>query len=136
MTLRYIKLFFGIFILVAYVSIGVFGLFQFNHITEEPMVNCPYSDNGFSLCDNSLQHVKNWHQFSSVVFPLIFVLSLLFFGAVVYFFSNHNFLNQKQYFYKWKYYLDNKKLDTYTKKIIKWLSLLENSPSLSASVFL
>ncbi len=39
MILRNIKLFIGISILLAYVGIGVFGLFKFSHAFEKPMTN-------------------------------------------------------------------------------------------------
>lgn len=131
MTLRNIKLLIGISVFLAYIGIGVFGLLKFNHISETPMTNCPYSENGFSVCDNSLDHINDWHQFSNVTPSSLFIFSLLILGIVLYFFGKQNFLNQKQYFYKWKDYLDNKKSYTYLNKIIKWLSLLENSPAFS-----
>ena len=130
MNLRHIKLFIGTFVLLAYISVGVFGLFEFNHASEAPMKNCPYSENSFSICVNSFDHINNWQQFSNVIFPSLFVLSILALGIILYFISKQNFLNQKQYFYKWKYYLDNKKLYSSPNRIIKWLSLLENSPAL------
>ena len=131
MSLYKAKSFIGIFILLVYISIGIFGLFKFNHISEIPMVNCPYTQNGYTICENSLSHINDWQQFSNVTFSSLFTLSLLILGLILYFFGKRNFLNQKQHFYKWKYYLDNKKLFTRSQKIIKWLSLLINSPSLS-----
>ncbi len=131
MKLHNTKLFLGLFVLFAYISIGVFGLLKFNHMSEKPMPNCPYTENGFSVCDNNLDHINNWHQFSNIIFPSLLVFLLLILGIILYFFDKRNFLNQKQYFYRWKYYLYNKKLYTYPNRIIKWLSLLENSPSLS-----
>ena len=128
MNLHNIKLFIGVFILLAYISIGIFGLFKFSHMDETPMLNCPYAENGFSVCDNNLDHINNWRQFSNAVLSSLFVFSFLILGIILYFFYK-NFLNQKRHFYKWKYYLDNKKWDTYPDRIIKWLSLLENSPS-------
>ena len=125
------KLFIGIFILLAYMGIGVLGLFEFTHMTEMPMVNCPYAQHGSALCANSFNHINNWRQFSNTVFSSLFIFSLFVLGIVLYFLNKQNFLNQKQYFYKWKYYLYNKKLLVYPNKIIKWLSLFENSPSLS-----
>lgn len=136
MIFRNIKLFIGVLILLAYIAIGVFGLFKFNHTLEAPMVNCPYAENGFSVCDNSLSHINNWRQFSNTIFPTLFIFSLLVFGIILYFLNKQNFLNRKQYFYAWKYSLYNKKLDTYPNRIIKWLSLFENSPSVNASISL
>jgi hypothetical protein len=129
MTRKNTKLFIGIFIVIAYVGIGVFGLFEFNHITETPMTNCPYTENGFSVCDNSLDHINNWQQFSNTTFPVLFIFLSLFLGVVLYFSNKQNFLNLKQYFYKWRYYLDSKKSFNSLNKIVKWLSLLENSPA-------
>ncbi len=132
MSLRKIKLFIGVSALIAYISIGVFGLFnanQMNHMHGTPVSNCPYAQNGFSVCDNSLEHINNWRQFSNIIFPSLFIFSLLFLGIILYFYNKQNFLNQKKYFYRWKYYLYSKNLDTYPNKIIKWLSLFENSPS-------
>lgn len=129
MRLHNAKLFLGLFVLLAYASIGVFGLFRFNRMNEEPMVNCPYVENGFSVCDNSFDHINNWRQFSNVTLSQLLFFSLLIFGIILCFASQRKFLNQKNYFYKWKYYLYNKKLYTYPREIIRWLSLLENSPS-------
>lgn len=130
-NLRNTKLFIGVSLLLLYISIGVFGLFQFHHTTEMPMVNCPYADNAYSICDSTLAHVNNWRQFSNVISPSFFIFSILILGIVLYLVTKHNFLNQKQYFYKWKYYLYNQKLAKYPDRIIKWLSLLENSPAFS-----
>lgn len=131
MSLQNKKLLIGAFILLAYISIGIFGLFQFNHIPETPMVNCPYTQNGSSICENILNHIQDWHWFSSAIFSSLSIFSFLILGVILYFFSKQNFLNQNQHFYKWKYYLDNKKLYSSPNRIIKWLSLFENSPSLS-----
>ncbi len=131
MSLRNKKLFIGLFILFAYTSIGIFGLFQFSHMTEIPMVNCPYAQNGFSICENGINHINDWHQFSNITLPSLFVFSLLILGVILYFFNECDFFDQKQHFYKWKYYLYDKKLYTFQNRIIKWLSLFENSPSLS-----
>ena len=132
MKLYNLKLFLSFFVLLAYISIGVFGLFKLDHMTETPMVNCPYAQNGYALCENSLNHINNWQQFTNTTFSSFYIFSLLIIlGIVLYFFGKQNFLNQKQYFYRWKYYLNNKKLYSYSNKIIKWLSLFENSPSLS-----
>ncbi len=125
------KLFIGILILLAYVGIGAFGLFKFSHTSEKPMPNCPYTQNNFSLCENSFDHINNWRQFSDVILPTFLALSFLILGIVLYIFSEQNLLHQNHYFYKWKLYLDNQKSDTYQARIIKWLSLFENSPSLS-----
>jgi len=131
MVSKNIKLFIGIFIFLAYISIGVFGLFKFNHVSEMPMANCPYAENGFSVCDNSINHINDWRRFSDAIPSSLFTFSFLILGIILYFFGKQNFLNQKRYFYKWKYYLDNKKLYNYPNRIIKWLSLFENSPSFS-----
>lgn len=131
MTLRNAKLFLGFFIFAAYISIGVFGLSRFSHTYEMPMVNCPYAENGLSVCDDSFDHINNWRQFSNVTFSQLLFFSILIFGIILYFVNQQNFLNQKQYFCKWKYYLYSKKLYTYPQEIIKWLSLFENSPSYS-----
>ena len=131
MSLHNTKLFIGVFILLAYISIGIFGLFQFNHMAEMPMTNCPYAQNGSSICENTLNHINDWRQFSNVIFTSLFIFSLLILGIILYFFGKQNFLIQKQHFYKWKYYLNNKKLYSCSDRVIKWLSLFENSPSLS-----
>ena len=135
MTARNIKLFRGFFILFAYISIGVFGLFKFGHTNKMPMANCPYSQNSYSICENNFDHINNWRQFSNTIFSSLFIFSFLIFLIIFYFFNQRNFLRQKQHFYKWKYYLYNKKLDIYPNRIIKWLSLFENSPSINARFF-
>lgn len=131
MNLNKTKFLLGILVLFAYISIGVFGLLRFSHMSSAPMVNCPYSENNFSVCDSSFNHINNWQQFSNVSFSSLSIYLFLIFGLVLYFLNKHNFLKQKQYFYKWKYYLYDKKLDIYPDKLTKWLSLFENSPSFS-----
>ena len=130
MNLKHTRLFID-FILLAYLSIGVFGLFQLNHTTEMPMPNCPYAQGGFSLCENSFAHINNWRQFSNAIFPTLIFSSLLILGIILYFYNKQKLLKQTKYFYRWKYYLHNKKLHTFPNRIIKWLSLFINSPSLS-----
>ena len=134
MIIRNIKLFLGISVLLAYISVGVFGLLSFSHADngmETPMIDCPYTETSSSLCENTLDHIIGWQQFSNIISSTLFIFSLIILGIVLYFFSEQSFLNQQHYFYKWKYYLYSKKLYTSTNKIIKWLSLFENSPSLS-----
>jgi len=131
MRLSNIKLFLGIFILFAFISIGVFGLIQFSHANNHtPIVNCLYANGGYSICSNILNHIKNWQQFSNVIFSSLFVFSFLVLGLVLYILSKQNFLNQKQYLYNRKH-LYKEKLNTSKSRIIKWLSLFENSPSFS-----
>ena len=125
---------FTILLVISFVGIAVFGLFPFSHhnyISQGPMINCPHSENGSAVCSNTFYHINNWQHFLNVVVPSLFIFLFLAFGIVLFFFNKQNLLNQKRYFHKWKYYLDNKKLFTYREKIIKWLSLFENSPSLS-----
>lgn len=132
-----IKLLIGASILIIYISIGVFGLVQFNHInhtTEVPMVNCPYANDGSSVCSNTFNHINNWHQFSNVIISSLFLFSSLLISLVLYSFSKNNLFNKKQqFFYKWKYYLNNKISFLYSSRIIRWLSLLENSPSFNTA---
>lgn len=122
-------------LVISFISIAVFGLFSFSHnssMPEKPMVNCPYAENGYAVCSNTFDHIKNWQQFSNIIVPSLFVFSLILLGAVLLIFNKRNLLKQNNYFYRWRYYLkDNKKLFTYREKIIEWLSLFENSPSLS-----
>ena len=131
MTLRNKKLLIGVFILFAYMSMGIFGSFHMNHMTSTPMLDCPYAQNSFSICKNGLDHINDWHRFSNTVLPSLFIFSFLIFGMILFFFIKRNFLNQERFFYKLEYYLDNKELYFSREKIIKWLSLFENSPSLS-----
>lgn len=126
------KLIIGVVILIAFISIGIFGLFEFNHMTSAPMINCPYTQNNSSVCENSLNHINDWRQFLNVIFPSLLALSLLVFAIILYFFDWHKFLNQKQHFHRLKYYLDNNKLLASPNRIIRWLSLLINSPSFNA----
>ncbi len=128
MSLKNTKLFIGILIFLAYISIGVFGLFQFSHASEMPMVNCPYSVGSYSVCENTISHIEHWQQFSNTTVTQLFVFSILILGMILYFLGKRNFSIQEQYFYKWKYYIDNQKSSNYLHRIIKWLSLFENSP--------
>ena len=123
-------IFSAIFILFAYIGIGVFGLFQFSHMNEMPMVNCPYTENNYALCENVLDHIANWQQFSNVTIPSIFIFSLLILGVIIFYLYKKDFLNQKLYlFYKWKYYIKNRFSKISLQKITHYLSLFENSPS-------
>ncbi|MBI2630906.1 hypothetical protein HYW73_01650 [Candidatus Nomurabacteria bacterium] len=120
----------GSLALLAFVSIGVFGLMGWSHTAsplETPMMNCPYTENGYSVCENTLDHISKWQQFSNIVVPSIFIL--LIFAAVLYFIGKFNLFEPKAHFYKWKYDLYHKKLYSSPNRIIKWLSLFENSPS-------
>ncbi len=128
MNLKHIKLFIGLLALLAYIGIGVFGLFQLGHISEMPTANCSYSVNNFSICENSIRHIDHWHQFSNITLASLFIFSVFMLGIVLYFLSYHKFLNQNQYFYRWKYYIDYQKSLNYLHKIITWLSRFENSP--------
>jgi hypothetical protein len=130
MSLHNIKLFIGLSILLAFISTGVFGLFQISHVIEAPMENCPYIQNNFSVCANNLNHIDDWRQFSTTTISSLIVFSFLVLSIILYFFGKQNFLKQKQYFYKWKYSLYSKKLYISPNKITRWLSLLENSPAL------
>lgn len=121
----------GVFILMAFLSMAVFGLLQFSHVMhseETPMVNCPYAENGFSVCQNILEHVNSWRQFSNALISS-FVSLLLAFGAFLYFVPN--ILTLGPDFRRWRYYFHNKKLSKYWSDIVNWLSLFENSPSFS-----
>ncbi|MEX2029216.1 MAG: hypothetical protein WD963_01915 [Candidatus Paceibacterota bacterium] len=121
----------SIFVLIAFLAIGVFGLLPFthrSHTTEVPMMNCPYAENGYAICESNFDHINNWQQFSNVTLSALFVLFLVF--ALIWFF-NYDFFNREKYFYQRRYYLDNKNLYLYEEIITKWLSLFENSPSLS-----
>ncbi len=122
----------GSLVLLAFVSVGVFGLVGWSHTTsstETPMMNCPYAENGFSVCENTLDHISGWQQFSNVTLMSLFALYLFVSGIILYFIGKHNFFNEKQYFESWKYYLDIKILYSPKEEIIKWLSFFENSPS-------
>ncbi len=131
MSLHKLKSLTGVFVVLAFVSMSVFGLFGLSHMDGAPMMNCPYAQGGSSICENSLGHINDWRQFSNTTFSTLLIFSLLILGAVLYFLNKQDFLNQKQHFYRWKYYFNNEKSYFYTQKITKWLSLFENSPSFS-----
>lgn len=131
MILHSKKLFIGLFILIAYMSIGIFGLFRMDHLASVPMVDCPYAQNGSSMCRDSFDHINNWRQFSNLILTSLFIFSFILLGVIWHFFNQRDFLNQKQYFYKWRHRFNNKNLHAYWQAITSWLSLFENSPSLS-----
>ncbi len=136
MNSKHTKLFIGILIFLAYISIGVFGLFQFSHASETPMVNCPYAVGSYSVCDSSINHINHWQQFSNITFTPLFIFSLLILGLILYAYNQRSFLDKERHlFYKWKYYIDNKISYAYLNKIIKWLSLFENSPPVRVVFF-
>jgi len=133
MATKNIKLFIGITITLAYIGIGVFGLFEFSHAKEMPMVNCPYAENSFAVCNNSLDHINNWQQFSNVVVPSLFIFSILLLGFALYFFART--VLQKELLilnrFRSRFRLADIILKTSQQSITRWLSLLENSPSIS-----
>lgn len=132
MGIKNIKSFIAVFILVAYISISIFGLFQFSHRSEMAMTDCPYAQGGFSVCDSNLEHINHWHQFSNI--PLSkFIFLLLIFGVTLLFLGSKDIFNT--HFYKWKYYLNTKR-STYLEIITKWLSLFEHSPPVLPSYHL
>ena len=120
------KFLIGLLILLAFAGVGVFGLLNFDHLSGAPMPDCPYTQNSFSLCENSLNHIAAWQKFSSVVLPLIFALLIL---AGIFYSLDQNLFNTGQNFYR-RRDTDAKKY-FYTGTILKWLSLFENSPSLA-----
>ena len=131
MNFRNNNLIIGVFVLMAFLSMAVFGLLQFSHVMhskEAPMVNCPYQENSYSICNNVLEHISTWQKFVNVISSSLFVLFALFF--ILYFFSSYDFWKQKQKFFFWRYYLYHKSNPS-TGELIKWLSLFENSPSFS-----
>ena len=123
-----IKISLACLMLFLYINTGMFGLssfFHFEHSTEIPMVNCPYKENGFSVCKSYLEHISNWQEFSNIILHVLFIFSILLFITS---YISKKVLNQEKHFYRWKCYLDNKKLLIYPDKIIQWLALFENSP--------
>ena len=132
MNLSAAKLFLGFFVLFAFVGIGVFGLLQFNHAdhsAEAPMANCPYTGSGYSICQNTLNHINNWQQFSNTIIPSLFAFLLLVSGTLLYFIIGRSIFLFNSDFLRWKHYFNNKKPYTPRETIIEWLSLFENSPS-------
>jgi len=130
MTFKNTKLFIGFVILFVYTTIGLFALLQFDHLTDMPMEKCPYIENTFAVCEDTLNHMTNWQKFSNVIFTPLFVFSLLVLIASFYFLSKKDILISKpRLFYKWKLYWDSKKLHPPLHKIMSWLSLFENSPA-------
>ena len=122
----------GAFVLMAFIGVGVFGLLSFGHAdngAEAPMADCPYTESGSAICENTLDHIAGWQQFSNIIYPSLFVLLVL--AGILYFIGKQNFSNQGQRFFRRKSYLHNKKLHSYQEDIIKWLALFENSPSFS-----
>lgn len=136
MSLKHTKLFIGIFILLAYISIGVFGLFQMTHTNDVPMANCPYALGSYSVCDGGINHIEHWQKFSNTTFTPLFIFSLLILGLILYVYNKRSFLDRERHlFYKWKYYIDSKISYEYLKKITRWLSLFENSPPVNMFSF-
>jgi len=131
MKLRNLK-FIGILILLAYLGIGVFGLFPFSHASQMHTTNCPYALGSSSVCQNNIEHIDHWLKFSNTTFKSQFVFSFLILGIILYLFNAGSFLDPKRYFYV------RKRDTTYTslEKIIKWLSLFENSPPVNTAILL
>ena|SRR3989344_3154467 len=121
----------GALVLVAFMGIGIFGLFVLGHSThtEAPMVNCPYTKGRAALCANNFEHINNWQQFSNIILTALFVFLILV--LTLYVFGRSLFGDK--YLHRSKYYLDhNKKPYSYYGAITRWLSLFENSPNIFA----
>src|SRR3989344_6074823 len=117
------KLLIGFFALIAFISIGVFGLFQFNHAihpVETPMSNCPYTANGYSICQSTLNHINNWQQFSNITITSLFVFLLLISGFILYFIGKLRLPHFRPALSRWKHYLNNKKTYIPGEEFIKW----------------
>src|SRR3989338_9146583 len=95
MNMRNAKLLIGLLVLFAYVSMGVFGLFELGHTTAIPMDNCPYASNGFSVCANGLDHINKWQQFYAAPTVPLFTFLLFAEVMVLYFFGRKNSENLK-----------------------------------------
>ena len=131
MNIRNAKLLIGLLVLFAYVSMGVFGLFESDHTAALPMDNCPYSSNGFSVCANGLDHINKWQQFSNTPPTKLFTFLLLAVGIVLYLLGNKNHPNYRPNFDAWRFYIKKKPLHIHLDTLTHWLSLFENSPSFS-----
>ncbi|OHA28474.1 MAG: hypothetical protein A3C08_01760 [Candidatus Taylorbacteria bacterium RIFCSPHIGHO2_02_FULL_47_18] len=129
MNMRNAKLLIGLLVLFAYVSMGVFGLFESDHTAALPMDNCPYSSNGFSVCANGLDHINKWQQFSNTPPTKLFTFLLFAVGIVLYVLGRNNHTNRKPIFDAWRFYIKKEQSNIYLDKITHWLSLFENSPS-------
>ena len=95
----------GAFVLMAFIGVGVFGLFPLGHAAhgaEAPMVDCPYTEGGSSLCENTLDHIAGWQQFSNITYPSLFILLVL--AAVLYFVGKPDPLDQRQILSRRQYY--------------------------------
>lgn len=126
------KLLIGLSVLLVYISISTFSLLQLSHVDEGFTGNCPYTQNSSAVCENSFDHINNWQQFFNVILSPLFFFFAITLTIILYIFNKQNFFIKKLHlFYKWKYYLNNI-LYSYLNKIIKWLSLFENSPPLNA----
>lgn len=138
MSLQNKKLSIGVILLLAYISISVFGLFQMNHNkTTVPMNDCPYILNTHAMCDNGLSHINHWREFSNFVFPTLFILSMILFTLALCFFDRNKFLLQKLIlFHRWTQYLDYRFYYLSRGKLIHRLSLFENSPPVNISNFI
>lgn len=110
-------------LLLGFAGMAVFGLLQFSHAGEMPMINCPYAEGGFALCDNGLNHISNWQQFLNVIFPVVLALVLALGLAV----AVKDFLNPEKYFYRYR--SEPQPVFAYSQYLTKWLALHENSPS-------
>ncbi|MFA7192296.1 MAG: hypothetical protein WC089_03305 [Candidatus Paceibacterota bacterium] len=129
---KHIPILIATFALMGYLFVSMFGLLQFDRTAGVMMDNCPYTQNNYSICENVFDHINNWQQFSNVIIPASFLSVLLAFVIIFFFINRKDFLQQVlRLFYRWKYYLYNKKFNTRLYKVIKWLSLFENSPSLA-----
>jgi hypothetical protein len=83
----------GLLILISYIWIAVFGLFQVTHMSHmgTGMHHCPFMIGQQSICPmDAVHHLQMWQVFSTVVIPLfeILLFSLCVFVVLRFWYSS------------------------------------------------
>lgn len=121
-------LFIAALAILAYSSIGVFGLLHLNHSGEMPMMNCPYSQGGSAICKNTLDHINDWREFSLAIILPVLLFSILAF-TVLFFFKLRDYLKLLQYQPNFERDPEKQGITLFFSILTRWLALFENSPN-------
>ncbi len=121
------KLVFALFIAL-FLAVSMGGVFTSNMMNDTASFNCPYMGVPVLCAMNPLQHLSEWQQtFAAIVQQIATEVLLLLVLCAALFFSVHPRLLEPRmvrgYLYR------SPPSTSQNKKITRWLSLFENSPS-------
>lgn len=123
-------------VLASFLTVAFFGFVAMSYGPDGRMQgDCPFSATGASLCpqnapSGAIHHLSAYQSFISV--PMnsgitALIIALLIVVCVALVFSFHPFLYKS--LIRVGYFYDSPPISSRIRKIMRWLSLLENSPS-------